>query len=236
MEAAKEKNKSNSKLTHDTSSQVKIPFYAWKVLGVLSLVATMVMYAETMLIPAIPDLIKDFGTSYSMSSWILTAYLVSGAVMTPIAGKLSDIYGKKKILLAIMAIYTIGVSTAGFANSISFMLVARAIQGIGMSMFPIAFSLIRDQFPREKISIGQGIITSMFASGAVIGLSVGGTIIQHFGWQATFFTIIPISISLLIVIWRFIRVTQNEYPEKRLLQPDSRKYKNYNTKMSSSTM
>jgi len=236
MEAAKEKNtKSNSKLTHDASSQVKIPFYAWKMLGVLSLVATMVMYAETMLIPAIPDLIKDFGTSYSMSSWILTAYLVSGAVMTPIAGKLSDIYGKKKILLAIMAIYTIGVSTAGFANSICFMLVARAIQGIGMSMFPIAFSLIRDQFPREKISIGQGIITSMFASGAVIGLSVGGIIIQHFGWQATFFTIIPISISLLIVIWRFIRVTQNEYPEQRRLQLSSRKDNNYNTKMSSST-
>ncbi|MGA9153580.1 MAG: MFS transporter [Candidatus Nitrosopolaris sp.] len=230
MEAAKEKNtKSNSKLTHDTSSQVKIPFYAWKVLGVLSLVATMVMYAETMLIPAIPDLIKDFGTSYSMSSWILTAYLVS---RSSYAGKLSDIYGKKKILLAIMAIYTIGVSTAGFANNISFMLVARAIQGIGMSMFPIAFSLIRDQFPREKISIGQGIITSMFASGAVIGLSVGGTIIQHFGWQATFFTIIPISISLLIVIWRFIRVTQNEYPEQRRLQLNSRKDNNYNTNTS----
>ena len=102
MEAAKEKSTNSN----NTSSQLKIPFYAWKVLGVLSLVATMVMYAETMLIPAIPDLIKDFGTSYSMSSWILTAYLVSGAVMTPIAGKLSDIYGKKKILLAIMAIYT----------------------------------------------------------------------------------------------------------------------------------
>ncbi|MGC2685121.1 MAG: MFS transporter [Candidatus Nitrosopolaris sp.] len=251
MEAAKEKNtNSNNKLTHDVSSHVKIPFYAWKVLAVLSLVATMVMYAETMLIPAIPDLIKDFRTSYSMSSWILTAYLVSGAVMTPIAGKLSDIYGKKKVLLAIMAIYTIGVSTAGFANNIYFMLVARAIQGIGMSMFPIAFSIIRDQFPREKISIGQGIITSMFASGAVIGLSVGGTIIQHFGWQATFFTIIPISISLLIVIWRFIHVTQNEYPEQqrlklqrqlndkrsRILKLDSRKDNNYNTKMSSSTM
>jgi len=231
MEAAKEKSTNSN----NTSSQLKIPFYAWKVLGVLSLVATMVMYAETMLIPAIPDLIKDFGTSYSMSSWILTAYLVSGAVMTPIAGKLSDIYGKKKVLLAIMAIYTIGVSTAGFAHNISFMLVARAIQGIGMSMFPIAFSLIRDQFPREKISIGQGIITSMFASGAVIGLSIGGTIIQHFGWQAAFFTIILISISLLIVIWRFIRVTPNEYPEHQRLHLNSRKDNN-NTKIPSSTM
>ncbi|MGC1927703.1 MAG: MFS transporter, partial [Candidatus Nitrosopolaris sp.] len=220
MEGDKEKNiNRNNKLTRGTSpSPVKIPSYAWKILAILSLVATMVMYAETMLIPAIPDLIKDFRTSYNMSSWILTAYLVSGAVMTPIAGKLSDIYGKKKMLLVIMAIYTIGVSTAGFANSIYFMLVARAIQGIGMSMFPIAFSIIRDQFPREKISIGQGIITSMFASGAVIGLSVGGTIIQHFGWQATFFTIIPISISLLIVIWRFIHVKESEYPEQQPLQ------------------
>jgi MFS family permease len=97
------------------------------------------MYTETILIPAIPDL-KDFGTSYSMSSWILTAYLVSGAVMTPIAGKLSDIYGKNRILFIIMAIYAVGVSSAGFANNIYFMLVARAIQNIGMSMFPIAFS------------------------------------------------------------------------------------------------
>ncbi len=212
MVTAKEKdtNHYNKSTSGPSTSPVKISSYAWKVLAVLSLVATMVMYAETMLIPAIPDLIKDFRTSYSMSSWILTAYLVSGAVMTPIAGKLSDIYGKKKILLIIMAIYTIGVSTAGFANNIYFMLVARAIQGIGMSMFPIAFSIVRDQFPREKMSIGQGVITSMFASGAVIGLSVGGTIIQHFGWQATFFTIIPISISLLIVIWRFINVNQNE--------------------------
>src|SRR5215469_17735400 len=93
------KNKSTSAVS---SSPIKIPSYAWKVLAVLSLVATMVMYAETMLIPAITDLIKDFGTSYNMSSWILTAYLVSGAVMTPIAGKLSDIYGKKRILLIIM--------------------------------------------------------------------------------------------------------------------------------------
>jgi MFS family permease len=219
MVTTKEKDTNHhNKLTSGAStSPVKISSYAWKVLAVLSLVATMVMYAETMLIPAIPDLIKDFRTSYSMSSWILTAYLVSGAVMTPIAGKLSDIYGKKKILLIIMAIYAIGVSAAGFANNIYFMLVARAIQGIGISMFPIAFSIIRDQFPREKISIGQGVITSMFASGAVIGLSVGATIIQHFGWQATFFTIIPISISLLIVIWRFINVNQNENVEQQPL-------------------
>ena len=117
----------------------------------------MVMYAETMLIPAIPDLIKDLHVSYGMSSWILTSYLISGAVMTPIAGKLSDIYGKKKILLIIMIIYGLGVSAAGFSNSINFLLVCRAIQGMGLSMFPIAFGIVREQFPRQKIAIGQGI-------------------------------------------------------------------------------
>jgi MFS family permease len=199
-------NEAGSAKVHFSTSSVKIPAYAWKMLAILSCIATMVMYAETMLIPAIPDLIKDFQVSYSISSWILTAYLIAGAVMTPIAGKLSDIYGRKKTLLVIMVIYAIGVSLAGFASDIYFMIFARVIQGIGMSMFPIAFGMIRDQFPREKISIGQGVITSMFASGAVLGLTVGGIIVQDYGWQSTFFTIIPIAIALLLIIWRFVHL------------------------------
>jgi MFS family permease len=199
-------NEAGSAKVHFSTSSVKIPAYAWKMLAILSCIATMVMYAETMLIPAIPDLIDDFHVSYSTSSWILTSYLIAGAVMTPIAGKLSDIYGRKKTLLVIMVIYAIGVSMAGFASDIYFMIFARVIQGIGMSMFPIAFGMIRDQFPREKISIGQGVITSMFASGAVVGLTVGGIIVQDYGWQSTFFTIIPIAIALLLIIWRFVHL------------------------------
>jgi MFS family permease len=185
------------------ASPAKIPASAWKVLAVLSSIATMVMYAETMLIPAIPDLIREFNVSYSMSSWILTAYLVPGAVMMPIAGKLSDIYGKKKILLIIMAIYIAGIAIAGFSTNIYMLFGARATQGIGMAMFVIAFGIIRDQFPREKISIGQGVISSMFASGAVIGLVAGGIIINNYGWHATFLSTIPIAIALFVIIWRF---------------------------------
>jgi MFS family permease len=181
----------------------KIPASAWKVLAVLSSLATMVMYAETMLIPALPDLIDEFNVSYSTSSWILSAYLIPGAVMTPIAGKLSDIYGRKKVLLVIMAVYALGISMAGFSDSIYLLFVSRAIQGIGIAMFVIAFSIIRDQFPRDRISIGQGIISSMFASGAVIGLLMGGFIISNFGWRATFLSAVPITIVLFIIICRF---------------------------------
>jgi MFS family permease len=181
----------------------KIPMSAWKVLAVLSSLATMVMYAETMLIPALPDLINEFSVPYSISSWILSAYLIPGAVMTPIAGKLSDIYGKKKVLLVIMAIYAVGIAMAGFVENIYLLFVSRAIQGIGISMFVIAFSIIRDQFPRDKISIGQGIISSMFASGAVLGLLMGGFIVSNFGWRATFLSAVPITIVLFTTIWRF---------------------------------
>lgn len=225
--------RSQPNLTDSTDSKVnnfdssfsnkseKIPASAWKLLVMLSCIATMVMYAETMLIPAIPDLIMHFHVSYSMSSWILTSYLIAGAVMTPIAGKLSDVYGRKKMLLIIMGIYTIGVSMAGFAPNISFMIIARAVQGIGMSMFPIAFSIIRDQFPRSKISIGQGVITSMFASGAVIGLTVGGLIVENYGWQSTFFTIIPISIALLLTIWRLINIVDTRRVGQSALQSNA---------------
>jgi MFS family permease len=185
--------------SHNDNNNIRIPSSAWKVLAVLASLATMAMYAETMLIPAIPDLIRDFDVSYSMSSWILTAYLISGAVMTPIAGKLADIYGKKKVLLGVLAAYIIGLTMVGFSPNIYFMIAARAVQGVGMAMFVIAFSIIRDQFPREKLSIGQGVISSMFASGAVLGLLLGGFIIQNYGWQATFLSAIPIAIVLFVI-------------------------------------
>lgn len=68
---------------------------AWITLIVVSSVGLIPMYGETVIIPAIPDIIKEFGITYSTSSWILASFLIAGAVMTPISGKLSDIYGKK---------------------------------------------------------------------------------------------------------------------------------------------
>jgi MFS family permease len=179
---------------------------AWTALIILSCLGLITMYGETMVLPAIPDFIRDFNISYNTSSWILSSYLIAGAVMTPIAGRLSDIYGKKKILLIVMAVYSTGVLAGGFANGIAFMLAARAAQGVGMSMFPIAFGIIREVLPEKKLAIGQTIFSSTFSGGAVVGLMVGATIIQNFGWQATFFSIFPIAVILGLVIMKFIYV------------------------------
>src|SRR6187401_603568 len=114
----------------------KIHESTWITLAILGSTILITMYGETMLLPAISDIISDFHISYSTSSWILTAYLISGAVMTPIAGKLSDIYGRKKMVLVIFIIYIIGIAIGGLSTNIYTLVLARIIQGIGISMFP----------------------------------------------------------------------------------------------------
>jgi MFS family permease len=179
---------------------------AWVSLIILSSIALLTMYGETMLLPAIPDLVKNFEIAYNTSSWILTAYLITGAVMTPIAGRLSDVYGKKKVLTIIMAIYIMGTLLGGLSTNIIIMIFSRIIQGIGLAMFPVAFGIIREKFPEKKLAIGQGIFTAVFSGGAVVGLGLGATIVEHFGWRMTFLSIIPFAIILLVIIIKYIQV------------------------------
>ncbi len=145
----------------------------WNILIILSCLGLIVMFDETMILPAIPDFIHKFNISYSTSSWLLSAYIIAAAVMTPIGGKLSDIYGKKKILLIIMAVYAAGIMAGRFATNIEFMIAARIAQGVGMAMFPIAFGIIREVLPEKRLAIGQTIFSSTFSGGAVVGL-IGG--------------------------------------------------------------
>jgi len=178
----------------------------WNILIILSCLGLIVMFDETMILPAIPDFIHKFNISYSTSSWLLSAYIIAAAVMTPIGGKLSDIYGKKKILLIIMAVYAAGIMAGRFATNIEFMIAARIAQGVGMAMFPIAFGIIREVLPEKRLAIGQTIFSSTFSGGAVVGLIGGAAIIQNFGWQATFLAILPAAIALWLIIARFMRI------------------------------
>lgn len=197
----KEKGRSS-----EAGSPATISSTAWVSLAIISGLALTTMYGETMVLPAIPDFIRDFGISYNTSSWILSTYLIAGAVMTPIAGKLSDIYGKKKILLIVMAVYSAGILGGGFANSFWFMIFARIAQGVGMSMFPIGFGVVQEIFPTRKLAMAQGIFTSTFFGGAVVGLMVGAKIILDYGWHYTFFSVFPVAVGLALVMARFIQI------------------------------
>ena len=180
----------------------------WLTLAILSGLGIIAMSAETMVLPAIPDFIADLDISYQDSSWILAVILVTGAVMTPIAGKLSDVYGKKKVLLIIFSVYILGLLLGALATNFLFLVTARVFQGIGISMFPIAFSILRDKFPPEKLAIAQGIFSSTLSGGAVIGLIIGGSIVDSFGWRAAFLLMMPIATILFVMIAKFVHVRE----------------------------
>ena len=194
----------NNRNPTSPSLNQKVTRKAWMSLAILGSALLIAMYGETMLLPAIPDIIEEFNISYNTSSWILSAYLIAGAVATPLGGKLSDIYGRKKMVMIILIIYIIGITLGGISTNITFLIASRVIQGIGIAMFPIAFGIIRDQFPIDKLAIGVGVFSSMFAAGSVVGLALGANIIENFGWRTTFFSIVFVAIGLWFIIRRYI--------------------------------
>ena len=174
------------------------------ILVLLSSTLLVVMFSETMLLPAIPEIMQDFKIPYSTAAWIFSAYLIVAAVMTPIAGKLSDIYGSKKVLLTLLVLYIVGVIAGGFSENISFLLASRIIQGVGLAAVPVAFSIIRDSFPPEKLAMPVGVFSSAASGGSIVGLLLGASIIQNFGWYATFFFIAPAAVIVTFMIARLV--------------------------------
>ena len=188
-------------------------------LVLLSSTLLVIMFSETMLLPAIPEIMQDFNIPYSTAAWIFSAYLIVAAVMTPIAGKLSDIYGNKKILLILLILYVVGVVAGGFSENISFLLASRIIQGVGLAAVPVAFSIIRDSFPPEKLSMPVGVFSSAASGGSVVGLLIGASIIQNFGWHATFLFIAPAAVIVTFMIARFVP-TDDKFQQQQQQQQD----------------
>src|SRR5688572_17728800 len=187
------------------TQSVSVSRHAWFTLAILSSTLLTVFFSETMLLPAIPEIIQDFNISYGTAAWIFSAYLIVAAVMTPVAGRLSDLYGKKKVLLTLLTIYIAGLVAGGFADSISFLLATRIIQGVGLAAVPAAFSLLRDTFPPAKLAIAIGVFGSAYSAGSVVGLLAGASIIQNFGWHATFLAIVPFSALVTLMIAKFVK-------------------------------
>jgi EmrB/QacA subfamily drug resistance transporter len=186
--------------------------YATKLLLTMTAVALLVNYVETMVIPGIPTIQDEFGTTASLASWITSAFLIVGAATAPLFGKLGDIYGKRKIFIIVLLIYIAGLTFAIFSTSIYELLAARAIQGMGFAVVPLALALLADKLPPEKIGMAQGIISATFAIGAALGLIIGAYIEEMHGWRDAFLIALVISILLLIFS---LKIIEKDIPGNR---------------------
>ena len=164
------------KIQNSANGQVTKQFdlkYANRNLILFALLAASVMYIEIMLTPSLPDIQKYYGVTYGQVSLILALYTVFGTAINPIVGKLGDIYGKKKILVYVLISYCVMVTLTSFAPNFNVLLISRTFQGIGLGIFPLAFSLVREEFPRNLVPKAQGLLSAMFGAGLALGLPLG---------------------------------------------------------------
>ncbi len=190
--------------------------YAIRIMAILAGLVMIVMYIEGMLTPSLPSIAATYHVSIAQVSLVLSAYLVTGVALSPIAGKLGDIYGKKRVLTVVLIIYSAAVSVTGFSPTFEFMVASRAVQGVGLTVFPLAMALVREEFPRDMVPRAQGILSGLFAAGFAISLPLGAWVSNGYGWQYTYHTAIPFVIAITIAAFIFLRESPFRRPEVRI--------------------
>ena len=156
------------------------------VLVVLLMAGVSFALSQTLVIPALPDIAANVDASPAAASWILSGFLLSASISTPIVGKLGDVYGKGRVLTIVLLLFSVGGVVCALAHSIVVLIIGRVIQGVAGGVFPLAFGIIRDTFPPDKVASGLGLVSAILGIGAGIGLPLSGVIADGIGVQWLF--------------------------------------------------
>jgi EmrB/QacA subfamily drug resistance transporter len=174
------------------------------ILAVLSLGGISYALLQSLVIPALPQIQQQLHTSESAVGWVLTAYLLSASILTPILGRLGDRWGKEKMLLIVLILLGLGTLLSAAASSLSVMLLGRVIQGAGGGIFPLAFSIIRDEFPNDKVPGSIGLVSSLLGIGGGAGVVLAGVVTSNLSYHWLFwFPAVIIAITAWLT-WRYI--------------------------------
>jgi len=163
---------------------------------------------QSLVIPVLPTIEAGLHTSQNSVTWVLTAYLLSAAIFTPIMGRLGDMHGKERLLVVTLVALTLGSLLAAVASSITLMIVARVIQGVGGGVLPLSFGLIRDEFPKEKVMGAIGVIAALAAAGAGLGIVLAGPIVDALDYHWLFW--IPMIVMALTVIAAHLVIPESQ--------------------------
>jgi EmrB/QacA subfamily drug resistance transporter len=183
-------------------------------LTVLSVAALAFSVLSSAVVPALPTIQHDLHTTETGVAWVLTGYLLSASVGTAIVGRLGDMYGKEHLLVWTLGVLAAGTLLAAVSHSLALLIVARVIQGAGGGIFPLAFGIIRDEFPREKVAGSIGLMSAILGIGAGIGIVAGAIIVEHLDWHWMFWLPFPIIVAAAIATWRFVPESPVRVPGK----------------------
>jgi EmrB/QacA subfamily drug resistance transporter len=165
---------------------------------------------QSMVNPVLPTIARELDTDQATATWVLTAYLLSASVFTPIIGRVGDKIGKEKMLVVALAALAVGSLVAALAPTIGVLIAARAVQGVGGGVLPLTFGIIRDEFPREKVAGAVGVSGALLAVGGGIGLVVAGPLVDALSYHWLFW--LPMIMTVIAAIAAAVLVPES--PER----------------------
>src|SRR5947209_10187551 len=157
---------------------------------------------QTVVGTALPRIVTDLHGN-DIYTWAFTAYLLTATISGPIYGKVSDLFGRRPVLLFAVAVFLVGSIFSGLSREMWQLVGSRALQGLGAgALFPIALAVIGDMFAPAERGKYQGLVGAVFGLSSLIGPAIGGLITDTIGWHWIFFVNLPLGAVVFTVVWR----------------------------------
>jgi EmrB/QacA subfamily drug resistance transporter len=175
--------------------------------AILGLAGIAFALLQSLVAPALTTIEHDLGASSTSGAWILTAYLLSASVATPIAGRIGDMFGKKRTLVVVLFVLALGTVVSALASTIGLMIAGRVIQGVGGAVFPLAFSIVRDEFPARKVPVAIALMSALLGIGGGLGIVLAGPIIETLNYHWLFW--MPLGVVLLAAVGTLLFIPES---------------------------
>ena len=166
--------------------------------GVLALGGLAFSLLQSMVAPALPAITRDLRASPASAGWIVTSYLIAAAIATPIAGRIGDQWGRRRVLIVVLALLAAGCVVAALAGSLPVLVIGRAMQGAAGAVFPLAFGILREALPADRVSTTVGLLSAVLGVGGGAGIVLAGPIVTNLGWHWLFWLPLLVTVAALV--------------------------------------
>ncbi|MFC5754711.1 MFS transporter [Actinomadura rugatobispora] len=177
------------------------------IVGVLAVAGIVASLMQTLVVPLIGELPRLLHSTASNTSWVVTATLLAAAVAMPVIGRLGDLYGKRRVLLACTVPLITGSVICAVAGSVLPMIIGRGLQGVGMALIPLGVSVLRDLLPPERLGSAIALMSSSMGIGGALGLPVAAAVAEYADWRMLFWGSTALAVLVAVLIWRLVPAT-----------------------------
>ncbi|MFB7916571.1 MFS transporter [Streptomyces sp. NPDC056061] len=172
--------------------------------GVLAFCGVVVAVMQTIVVPLLPHIPKLTGATPAAASWLVTVTLLTGAVFTPVLGRVGDMYGKRRVLVASLMVLVLGSVLCAISSHIGVLITGRALQGAAIAVVPLGISILRDELPPERVLSAVALMSSTLGIGAAIGLPVAALVVENFDWHTMFWVSGAIGVIDILLVLRCV--------------------------------